>query len=343
MRKKLILSVLVVVLILLAPLSVAAGGGREAPTDRPIELKLGHLSAETHPLHIATVHLKEYVEQATDGMVTIELYPASVLGGQSEMLEQTVIGSLEMVTIGSGPAAEYIPEYNAFALPFAFDDWLHYYRVLDDSQVQNHLREEAARNGLQYINCWDWGPRVVTNSVRPIRTPADMRGMKIRVPDEIDKVLLFREVGADPTPIPFPELYSALQTGVVDAQENPVSTVYHQGFYEVQGHATITNHILGHVSLLINKDVWDSLAPNVQQAITEGANQARDLMRELMQEEYEEALQGLRDNGMQVIELTDAEQQAWRDAASRVWPQMYDVAGGSNYVEWFLSRVEAVR
>ena len=343
MRKNLLIAIMIAAVALITALSVSAGGAREEAVDTPIELKLGHLSAETHPLHIATVHLKEYVEQATDGMVRIELFPASVLGGQSEMLEQTVIGSLEMVAIGAGPAAEYIPEYNAFALPFAFDDWLHYYRVLDDPEVQNHLREEAARHGLQYINCWDWGPRVVTNSVREIRTPDDMRGMRIRVPDEIDKVLLFREVGADPTPIPFPELYSALQTGVVDAQENPVSTVYHQGFYEVQDYVTVTNHVLGHVSLLLNQDVWDALPSNARQAIIEGANEARDLMRELMQEEYEEALQGLRDNGMQVTELSPAEQETWREAGSRVWPQMYDVAGGRDYVEWFLDRVDTAR
>jgi len=342
MVRKMVLPILLV-LTLMIPAGLFAGGAAEPDVDAPVELKLGHLAAEAHPLHAATVHLKEYVEEATDGMVRIELFPASVLGGQSEMLEQTVIGSLEMVTIGAGPAAEYVPEFNAFALPFAFDDWRHYYRVMDDAEVEQHLSAESARSGLQYINNWDWGPRVVTNSVREIRTPGDMRGMKIRVPDEIDKVLLFSEVGADPTPIPFPELYSSLQTGVVDAQENPVSTVYHQGLFEVQDYVTITNHVLGHTTLFVNQDVWDSLTAQAQQAITEGANQARGLMRELMQEEYDEALEGLRNEGMQVTELSADELQAWRDAGSRVWPQMYDVAGGREYVEWFLSRVEATR
>lgn len=275
-------------------LSVVALGSAQAVT-----LKLGHYAEIDHPGNIAAMQMAERVEERTNGEVTIQLFPANQLGAPDEVLEQNVLGAIDMSLPTQGHLDKYSKKFATVMTPFAFRDRSHVYEVLDGPFMEWAAPDLEAQ-GLVYLANWDWGFRNITNGVRPINTPEDVKGLKLRTPPEVQLQSAMSALGANVTQMAFNELYLALRQGVVDGQENPLSVIYHNKIYEVQDNLAITQHVYNSMVSVISKRSWDALTQEQQTILKEEAASAGNLMRSLMEKEDDRLVEELKKLGMQV-------------------------------------------
>jgi tripartite ATP-independent transporter DctP family solute receptor len=313
-------------------LALFGAGDASAATN----LKFAHFAAETHPGHIAAQQFKERVEERTGGEVTVEIFPNNQLGSPPEQLEQTVLGAVDMNLPTQGALDKYEKAFATVMSPFVFRDYEHAHEVLD-GPFMDWVAPKLEDQGLVMLSNWEWGFRNVTNSVRPIRTPADMEGLTIRTPPEIQLVAAMEAAGANATQIAFPELPNALNQGVVDGQENPIAVIYHFKLYELQDHLSLTRHVYNSMVHVVNKESWDRLTPEQQQIVREESEAAGQLMRQLVAEQEAGELQALKDAGMQVVEDPDID--AFKAKMGPAYDRIGEYAGEEN-VEKFLSFVE---
>lgn len=218
------------------------------------------------------VTLKSELERLSGGRIQVELYPAAQLGDQRSCIEQISKGTLEGANISSGVLASlYYDKLSIVDMPFLFTSREHAARALDVRQplIQAMVKECAEETGIRILNLAPFGPRHITNNKRPIRNPDDMKGLKIRTMEIIPHMRLMESLGATPTPIPFIELYTSLQTGVVDGQENPLQNIEVQRFYQVQKYLTISNHVIGIGGNLISEKWYQSLPDDLKAAVIE--------------------------------------------------------------------------
>ncbi len=262
-------------------------------------LKLAHISDENHPSHKGALLFKKLVEERTNE-VKVQIYPNSTLGSAPEYTEQMALGVVEMGLSTSGQLQVWVPEYGAIMIPFLFESYEHAHRTLD-GKAGELLAEKAAEKGFIVLANWEWGFRQITNNKRPINSPADVKGMKMRVPNEIQLQAMFDALGANSSIVAFPELYMALAQGVVDGQCNPIATIYHQKFYEVQDYLTLTNHIYNTQMLVISEIVWNSLSDGIKAILTDAAMQAGRLVRDLNQQEEDQLIADMEKKGMKII------------------------------------------
>ncbi len=316
-------------------LSAAAlifGGGAEAQTN----LKLAHFAAETHPGHIAALQFKERVEERTNGEVTIDIFPASQLGSPPEQLEQTVLGVVDMNLPTQGALDKYEKAFATVMSPFVFRDYAHAHDVLDGPFME-WVAPKLEAQGLVMLSNWEWGFRNVTNNKHPIHEPADMEGLTIRTPPEIQLVAAMEASGANATQIAFPELPNALNQGVVDGQENPIAVIYHFKIYELQDYLSLTRHVYNSMVHVVNKNSWDGLSPEQQEILREESKAAGELMRELVAEQEADELDLLKQAGMEVDENPDIE--AFKAKMGPAYERIGEYAGKEN-VETFLGFVQ---
>lgn len=233
-----------------------------------VVLRLGHVTAPTHPYQTASEKLAELVAEKTDGSLEIRAYPAGQLGGERDLLEGLQMGTIDIAISSLGVAASFIPEVNLFNLPFIFNDADHYNEVVHGPHGQAILEQAKNRNmvGLGFF-----APvfRVPMNNERPIESPDDFRGLRIRLMEVPLHMDTYRALGSSTVPLPFGELYTALQLGTVDGNENAIATLYTERFYEVQDYLTILPVFSNGAVFLMSKVVWDGLSPEHQEAIME--------------------------------------------------------------------------
>lgn len=266
-----------------------------------IVLRLSHFAAETHPGHIAAKQFKENVEKRTNGEVVVELYPANELGAPPEQLEQTVLGIIDMNLPTQGALDKYEKAFGTVMTPFAFSSYDEAHRVLDGPFME-WAAPKLEKQGLVMLSNWEYGFRNVTNSVRPINSPDDLAGLKLRTPPELQIVAALEAAGAQTTQIAFPELPGALTAGVVDGQENPIGVIYHNKLYELQDHLALTRHVYNSMVHVMNKAKWDALSGEEQTIVREESVAAGNLMRKLVQEQEEKELAAIKESGVQVTE-----------------------------------------
>lgn len=264
-------------------------------------LRLSHFAAETHPGHIAAKQFKENVEKRTNGEVVVELYPANELGAPPEQLEQTVLGIIDMNLPTQGALDKYEKAFGTVMTPFAFSSYDEAHRVLDGPFME-WAAPKLEKQGLVMLSNWEYGFRNVTNSVRPINSPDDLAGLKLRTPPELQIVAALEAAGAQTTQIAFPELPGALTAGVVDGQENPIGVIYHNKLYELQDHLALTRHVYNSMVHVMNKAKWDALSGEEQTIVREESVTAGNLMRKLVQEQEEKELAAIKESGVQVTE-----------------------------------------
>jgi tripartite ATP-independent transporter DctP family solute receptor len=290
---------------------VQAAGG-----DKPqIELKLGHGAATDNPRHIAALKFAELVSQKTNGKVKVNVFPSEILGSDQQMEDAVKLGTLDGALISTGVVATIAPKMQAINLPYMFKDYNSAYKVLD-GELGKEMGAQLEDKNIHLINYWENGFRVMTNSKHPINNPADLAGLKMRVPDSPISIATFKALGTNPTPLAFGQLYTALQSKVVDGQENPLTNVYASKFYEVQKYLSVTNHQYSALPFIINKAKWNSLQPDIQKAIIEAAGEARDLHRQLVQKDDKDLIQKLKDNGMNI---NTPDPSPFRQAAHKVY------------------------
>jgi TRAP-type transport system periplasmic protein len=299
-------------------LGVTWGGAPEAAS-----LRLGHVLPAAHNWHVAATGFADEVKAATQGRVEIKVFPNSQLGSETAMIEGLQLGTVEMGLIGGASFQNIEPKLGIEGLPYAWSDHQHAYRAFD-GELGNRLFGLLEKKGVKGLAWWENGFRDITNSKRPIATPDDLKGLKLRVtPDKI-RLDTFKALGALPVPMAFSELYSALQQGAVDGQENPLAIIYSSNFFEVQKFLSLTNHVWSSATLVIAKTAWDKLSPADQQAVQKAAFAWRDKQRKMVQESGEDFLAKLKAKGMQVNTPNNA---AFVKAVQPLWKQYEDVFG----------------
>lgn len=280
------------------PMTVSAAGGAEQGKG-PIVLKLSHPSALTHPYNTAAEMFKKIVEEKTKGKYKIQIFPLNQLGSQEEVTEAAQLGTIDLVVTSDDKLMSLVPEFGALGMPFLFRDFDHVYKTLN-GEVGELLSKKLEAKNIVVVSWLENGFRHITNNRGPINTPADLKGLKIRVSTSKPNMELFNDCGAAATNISFSELYSALQLKTVDAQENPFTNILDKKFYEVQKYLTVSGHVHTSEPMIMSKKSFDRLTPEEQKIFMEAGKEISKWSFENAKENSAAELQKLKDLGMQV-------------------------------------------
>lgn len=335
------LSVLLALTMLAGVIAMAGCGGKSEPAKQEVKaitMKLGHYAPAGHPGHAAAKMFAENVEKRTNGAVKITVFPDNQLGSPPEMLEQNIMGAIDMSLPTQGALDKYSKKFAVVMLPFIFKDAQHAYKVLDGPFMQ-WAAPDLEKQGLIFLSNWEWGFRNLTNNVRPINSPDDVKGLKIRTPPEVQLQACMEALGGNVTKIAFPELFMALKQGVVDAQENPLSIIFHNKYYEAQKYLALTNHVYNSMVHVMSKKTWDKLTPEQQKIIKEESKKAGDYMRQECQKEESSLVKQLEEKGMKVTKPNVAEFKAKMQPA---YDKIGEYAGKDN-VAAFLKMADSVK
>src|SRR5262249_4882991 len=255
-----------------------------SPHAAPLTMRFAHFAAEDHPANIAAKQFASRVEERTGGAVKINIFPNNVLGGPPEQAQQIKLGTIDMGLPTQGQLDKYDKAFAAVMLPFIFDGPQHAFRVLDGPAMQ-WLAPLAEKQGFILLRNWEYGFRNVTNSVRPINTPDDVKGLKLRTPPELQIQASMEALGGVVQAIAFPQLYLALSQKVVEGEENPIAVIWFNKFYEVQKHLAITRHVYNNMIHTVSANTWKKLSPAQQDISREESASAGDLMRKTIGEQ----------------------------------------------------------
>jgi len=284
---------------------LAAAVSLAAPAAAQQTLRLGHNISTSSPYHLSAEHFARLVQERTQGRIRVQVFPAGALGNERDMIEGAQIGTIDLVVTSSAAAGPFVPALRILDVPFLFRDPAHARSVLDGPLGAELLAAMPARN-LIGLAWGDIGFRHITAN-RPIRTVEDMRGLKLRAQNNPIHLAAFRALGAQPTVIGFNELYAALQTGVVDANEQPVSIHVASRFYEVQRHLTLTGHLVASAMFVASPSSFNRLPAATQEILRVAARESIPVMRNAADEQDRAGLATLRERGMTVQESFDRE------------------------------------
>jgi tripartite ATP-independent transporter DctP family solute receptor len=277
-------------------------------------LRFAHFGAEDHPSNIAAKQFAAKVAERTGGDIKINIFPNNVLGGPPEQAQQIKLGTIDMGLPTQGQLDKYAIAFAAVMLPFIWDSPQHAFRVLD-GPAMDWLAPLAEAQGFILLRNWEYGFRNVTNNVRPINTPADVKGLKLRTPPELQIQASLEAVGGIVQAIAFPELYLALSQRVVDGEENPVAVIYFNKFYEVQKHLAMTRHIYNNMIHTVSAATWKKLTPEQQKIFREESVSAGDLMRKMIADQETDQIKKIAAAGVQVTQPDLAPFRAMMDPA----------------------------
>jgi tripartite ATP-independent transporter DctP family solute receptor len=303
----------------------------EGKKAKKIVLKVAHNGPEIHPFQKGYEAFKEVLETDTDGVVEVQIFPNSQLGSEEEGTQMVKLGLIAAnASSTAGGLSTSVPEAELFNLPFIFRDLEHCYSVIDGP-----IGQDLARTIEEKVNClvlgyWFSGIRNVWNSKRPVLSPADFRGIKLRVMSSPMLIESFNALGAQATPLAFGELYSALQTGVVDGGETDHFDLLYEKFYEVTKYVSCTNHMFLVVALIFSKKVYDKLPPDIQEAVLKAGKTSILAEREAMNDLTESALRELKELGLEFYEVDKA---PFREKLERVYRNNAEKVGGMALIE----------
>ena len=263
-------------------------------------IEVGHSTTLDSHYGMGMTRFGEVLEELSGGEMTLLQHPAAALGGERELIEAVQIGTLDMVITSTGPLPNFVPETQVLDLPFLFRDYDHARGVLDGELGQELLATVDAA-GFKALAWTENGFRHITNSQRPVHTPADLAGMKIRTMENPIHLRAFEALGAAPTPMSFAELFTALQQGVVDAQENPIVVISVSNFAEVQGHLSLTGHLYSPAIIMMSDGLWSSLSEEQQGWVMEATAASVEVTRARVTELEDTGIDGLIEKGMAVV------------------------------------------
>jgi tripartite ATP-independent transporter DctP family solute receptor len=280
-----------------------AGASLAAPyvarAQAPLTLRWAHFAPEDHPANVAAKQFAANVEKRTNGAIKVQIFPNNVLGGPPEQAQQIKLGTIDMGLPTQGQLDKFVIAFGAVMLPFIWDSPQHCFRTMD-GPIMQWLAPQAEKQGFVLLHNWDYGFRNVTNSVHPVNTPDDIKGLKIRTPPELQVQASMEACGAIVQAIAFPELYLALSQKVVDGEENPVPVIYFSKFYEVQKHLALTRHIYNNMIHTVGVNTWKKLTPQQQEIFREESATSGNLMRKLISDGEGDQLKKLEAAGMAI-------------------------------------------
>lgn len=300
-----------------------------------VDLKLGHFAPDGHPCDVAAKQFKANVEKRTNGEIKINLFGNNALGNPPEVLEQVLLGAVDMSLSGQDQIAKHLPFYDVISTPFAFKDYATADKIID-GDFKKWAEPELAKKNLAHLSDWEWGFRQLTNSKKPVQTPADMKGMKIRTPPAFAYQAFVEAAGGNAQTIAFSELVMAMKQGVVDGQENPIGTIYNLKLYENQKYMSILNYTYSSMVHLVNKKSWDKLNPAQQKVLAEESASAAKLARKLLRDDEAKQLKEMEAKGL-VVARPDLG--PWKAAMGPAWDKVKTRVGADNFKK-FMDMVE---
>jgi tripartite ATP-independent transporter DctP family solute receptor len=324
--------------ILLAGLAISLALWVGTTQAQVMTMKFAHFADEGHPGHLAAKMFVEAVEKRTNGQIKIQIFPNNALGAPPEQAEQVKMGVTDMGLPTQGQFDKWIKTFGAVMLPFAYDDYDHVHRALDGPAF-DWFKQLAEKEGFILLANWEYGFRNLTNSKKPINTPDDVKGLKIRVPPEMQMRAAFQAMGAVTATIAFPEVYMALAQGVADGEENPISVIYFMKFYEVQKHLAITRHIYNNMIHTISAKTWAKLSPEQKAIFQEESKKAGAYMRQQIMSQEDDLIAKMQQAGVQVTRPNLA---LFRAAMNPAYDQIAQYAGAEN-VKKLQEYIEAAR
>jgi C4-dicarboxylate-binding protein DctP len=312
-------------------LSVSAGAVAAACDDGEVVIKLSHVTnTDRHPKGIAASLLEQRVNDEMNGKACMEVFPNSTLYNDDQVLEALLQGDVQMAAPSLSKFEQFTKQFRIFDLPFMFKD-INAVDEFQNSETGVAMKESMTRRGLLGLAFWHNGMKQMSAN-KPLNVPSDANGLKFRVQNSDVLKAQMAAMGASPQPMAFSEVYGALQTGVVDGQENTWSNIYGQKFFEVQDGTTETNHgVLDY--MLVTSDWWDSLDADVRDQLATIVQEVTDTRNAESSKVNAEAKQAIIDAGGVVRELDDAQREAWVTAMKPVWEEFTADVGQENIDE----------
>lgn len=281
-------------------------------------ITFAHSTSENTSIQVLALKFKEYAESLSKGKILVNIYPNASLGSDREVIEGTQRNEITMVSTASAAQVNFVPSAVIFDLPFIFSKVDAARKVLNDKDLIKEISIKYNENGLKYLGATDLGFRTLTAN-KEIHTPDDLKGLAVRTLENKYHIALWKELGANPTPLPFNELYTSLQQGTVDAQENPVELIYSQKFYEQQKYIIGTNHVLQPTALIMNNNFYQSLPEDLKLVIDESAKKAIVDANKNQDDNYDRYLSEMKSKGTVLINLTPEELKPFKDRAMKIW------------------------
>lgn len=284
-----------------------------------------HTTTEDHPYTLGMVRFAQLVRERSGGRVAITIHHSRQLGDERQVVEGLQLGTVHLAVSSTGPLGGFVPDMNVLDLPFLFRDANHAYRVLD-GEIGRSLLDRFDAVGIKGLAFWENGFRHITTAKKPVVRPADLKGLKIRVMENRVHQAAFRQLGADATPMAWGEVFTSLQQGLLDAQENPIPIVSTFKLYEVQKFLALTGHVYSPAPVLLSKKSWDKMPADLRKILLEAAVEVAKVQRQLNRTQEQKQLGELKAKGMTVIEEPD--RAAFRDAMRPVVEQFQGQFGG---------------
>lgn len=315
-------------------LAGCGSGGSSGSGGEKLTFRLGETHPDDYPTTLGDKRFADLVRERSGGRIDIQVFAGGQLGEESDVIEQVQMGSIEMTRVSSAPMAEFATGMGLFGLPYIFDDADHLWRFLDDDSGKKLLGEldSAGFKGLGYF---DPGARSFYTTDKVIAGPEDVKGLKFRVQESQVIIDFVKALGGSPTPMDYGEVYSSLQSGLIDGAENNPPSYYSASHYEVAPNYTLDEHMRVAEILVVNKGVWDGLSTEDQEILQQAAADAAPYQREKWDEQVETDMKALQDAGVTITKVEDLT--PWREATQSVIDKH-----GSKYSE-HLDRIDALR
>lgn len=279
-----------------------------------------------YPQNTAMDYFKKIVEERSNGQITVELYKSGALGDARTITEGVQLGTIEMGDVENGVMSGFVPEACLWDLPYLFSSLDQAHEVLD-GEIGQKIADLYSNIGIKHLGYNDGGFRYFTNSKHPVTCAADLQGLKIRVMESTVMINTITAFGASAVPMAFSELYTAMQQGTVDGQENPFDLIYAQNYYEVQKYLSLSEHFYYPRQYIINQDYFNSLPADLQTIISECAKEACQFQREDAVKYNSTMIDTLRNQGFEICEFDKTEA---LKLAEQVWPEFYSVIGSGD-------------
>ncbi|MBB5323227.1 tripartite ATP-independent transporter DctP family solute receptor [Anoxybacillus tepidamans] len=340
MIRKMMSGLLLIGLVFVSACSSNATQGNDQKEQAKV-IKAGIGLNEDHPQGQGLLKFKEIVEEKSAGKLKVQTYFSASLGDDLKMTEALQGGTQEVTIPSTSPLVGMIKEFGVLDFPFLFNTAEEADTILD-GPIGKKLLEKLPEHGLVGLAYWENGFRHVTNSKNPINTMEDFKGLKLRTMQNEVHIDAFKQLGANPTPMAFSEVFTALESKTIDGQENPLATIKSNKFYEVQNYLSLTKHVYTPFVFLVSKKFWDNLSPEEQQILKDAAVEAGKYQRELSRQEDKKALEELKKTGIKINEVSDEERKKMEEAIKPVIDK-YAKKFGEELVKEMYSELEKIR
>lgn len=300
------------------------------PVEAALEFRLTHPADTAHPVHIEAEKMVQRIAERTKGEVKVTIFPNNALGSPTETAQQTKLGAIDFILLNPANIEAMSKTIGVINIPYQFDSYDHAHRTLDVT-ARDWLAQQLKTAGFTWIANFEWGFRAFSNSRRAINTPADIQGLKVRVPPELAIKAAFEALGANTQTVAFQEVYLALANKTVDGQDNPIATTFAAKFFEVQSHVALTKHIYAPIMFAGNPRSWGKMSDEQRAIVTEEATKAGAAARKGVQEKEEFYLAEMQKAG---VAITRPEVAPFREKMGPAYDQLRKALGDETWTTW---------